>query len=279
MLLVWSMVLAALAFLVVVGFAVFWVGSHGKAGAPADSEPGAQVVRVASRFVAPTEDEALALVRKALAVRDPAMVEGLLRCGGTDPAEVVEFMAALEALDGGVERITWLGSMDVDGMELEGVLVVSAGKGPGAGRLALLVPDEGGDWKMDFEAFARTCRPAWKDFLQERAERALVRVLVARDSYYNGPFLDESEWESFALASPDLQEWTPDGQTALRGYCRKGSAQAKAVARILEADARMRRVILEIRRTRGAGPRQFEITRVLAEEWVLPDRPFDERFD
>lgn len=273
------MVLAAMAFLVVVGFAVFWVGSHGKAGASADPERGAQVVRVASRFVTPTEDEALALVRKALAVRDPAMVESFLRCGGTDPAEVMEFMAAFESRDGGVERLAWLGSMDVDGMELEGVLVAPAVKRLGAGRLAFLVPDEAGDWKMDFEAFARTCRPTWKDFLQERAERAMVRVLVARDSYYNGPFLDENDWESFALASPDLQEWTPDGQTALRGYCRKGSAQAKAVARILQDNGRTRRVILEIRRTRGAGPRQFEIARVLAEEWVLPDRPFDERFD
>jgi hypothetical protein len=36
------------------------------------------------------------------------------------------------------------------------------------------------------------------------------------------------------------------------------------------------RVTLEIRRTAGAESRQFEITRVLAEEWVLAAAPFDE---
>jgi hypothetical protein len=36
---------------------------------------------------------------------------------------------------------------------------------------------------------------------------------------------------------------------------------------------------VEIRRTEGADFRQFEITRVLAGDWVLPPKPFDEKFE
>ena len=35
---------------------------------------------------------------------------------------------------------------------------------------------------------------------------------------------------------------------------------------------------LEIRRIEGAESRQFEITRVLAEDWVMSAKPFDENF-
>jgi hypothetical protein len=40
----------------------------------------------------------------------------------------------------------------------------------------------------------------------------------------------------------------------------------------------LKRATLEIRRTEGAGDRQFEITRVMAEDWVMSATPFDENF-
>lgn len=276
---VWSMVFTAAAFLIIVGFAVFWVRSHRRVPAPGDSEPAPAMVRIASRFVAPSEDEALALVREAIANRDPAMVEAIVRRGATDAVKVVEFMEALETRDGPVRRMSWLGSMDVDGLLMEGVWIKCAGETSPVERLAFLVSDEVGVWKMDFEAFARTCTPGWRDFLGGGAKRARVRVVVGKDSYYNGPFIDESEWESFALAAPEAKELLPEGRDLLRGYCRRNSPQARAMARIFKDEAKKRRATLEIQRTDGADSRQFEITRVLAEDWVVQARPFDEKFE
>ena len=71
----------------------------------------------------------------------------------------------------------------------------------------------------------------------------------------------------------------PEGQQLLHGYCKEGSAQAKAMARIFKVALRVHRVTLELLRVKGAEPRQFEITRVLGEDWVLTPKPFDERFD
>jgi hypothetical protein len=73
-----------------------------------------------------------------------------------------------------------------------------------------------------------------------------------------------------------------DSDVILFGYCHKGSPQADAIEKIA---ARMRmkgmtnatsfRAILEISRPEGAGKRQFEIRRVLAEDWLLTGAAFD----
>lgn len=277
-LLLWSGFFSVLTLAVIVGFTMFWVRSHRRAPETLDLTRETKNVRIASRFVSPGEDEALALVNEALANRDPEMVESSMRPGTTEPSKIVEFMKGLATRDGGIQRVSWLSSMDVDGMLMEGVHVVSGKTAPIA-YIAFLVPDDAGVWKMDFEAFARVSTPMWKDFLAGSADRALVRVLVAKDSYYNGPFLDDSLWECFGLAAPELKECLPDGQELLRGYCRKDSPQAKAMERIFKDNARMHRATLEICKTEGADSRQFEIARVLSEEWVLPEVPFDKKFD
>ncbi len=144
-------------------------------------------------------------------------------------------------------------------------------------RLAFLTPDGFGRWKIDYESFARIVKPSWSDLLEKKADQGLVRVFVAKDSYYNGPFKDESEWICYGMASPDTS-------VVPMGYCRKNSPQAKALERIV-ADSEggldrhgLNRATLEIRRPEGAEDRQFEITRVLAEDWVLSPKPFDGNF-
>jgi hypothetical protein len=57
-----------------------------------------------------------------------------------------------------------------------------------------------------------------------------------------------------------------------------GSPQAAALKSIFAQEAKLHRVALELRRVEGAGTRQFEISRVLAEDWVMGEVPFDERF-
>lgn len=276
--LTWSVTLTVATLLVIGGFMMFWLRTHGHKAATAHAAQAMENVRVVSKFVSPGQDEALELVKRALANRDPELVESCFHLGGAKPAEVVEFVGDTEKRDGRIERFDWLSSMDMDGLLMEGVLVVYAGKTATSERLAFLVPDETGVWKVDFDAFARSSRPSWRELLEGPADHARVRVFVARDAYYNGPFLDESRWVCYALASPETREVLPEDRELLRGYCRVGSPQARAMERIFRAGERMRRATLEIRRAEGADSRQFEIARVLSQDWVLSPKPFDEKF-
>ena len=136
---------------------------------------------------------------------------------------------------------------------LIGVLISTNHDGKVKNRLALLTPDEKGVWKIDFDAFARTVEPSWEEIVGGRADEALVRVIVARDSYFNAAFSDDTKWESFGMASPDH-----DG--VLLGYAATGSPQAQALGRILaeenaqEGSKPMRRVTLKLKRVEGAEP-------------------------
>lgn len=267
--LIWSAVLSS-ATLVVLGLAVFfWVMPYLRV-APAVSAgigalPDAQV-RVASKFPSPSREQALDLVRRALANVDPEKVESYFRTGTATRAEILDFLKSSGPRDGPMVSCEWLSSMDVDGLLMEGVLVVYKGWEKPVERLAFLTPDSAGRWKLDFDAFARSVRPSWKELLENGAEQALVRVFVGRDVYYNGPFSDEKEWVCYCIASPDNDE-------LLRGYCRVGSPLAAAMEELLKEEHRYSRATLEIRRVKEGGDRQFEITRLVAKDWVVADGP------
>ena len=161
---------------------------------------------------------------------------------------------------------------------MDGVLVTYTGKEPPGVRLACLTPDERGVWKVDFDAFARTCTPSWKDLLERHVDHARVRVFIAKDAYFNGSFQNESQWVCYGMVSPESKELLPIGQELLHGYCKVGSSQAKAMEQIITDGTQIKRVTLEIQRPPGADLRQFEISRVLAEDWVLAPKRFDERY-
>ncbi len=233
--------------------------------------------RVVSRFESPSEEAALALVKGALAVADPAQAGEFFRLGSASAAEAVTFLGNLKAADGPVTRYHWRSSMDANGLLIDGVEVHAQGEFRLRSRLALLTPDANGTWKIDFDAFARTVKPSWGEILAPTSTQGLVRVMVAPDSYYNGPFRDETEWTCYRLESPDES-------TILLGYCRKKSPQAAAMVRIIadgqsaEIGRVAKRATLEIRRIEGAESRQFEIARVTAEDWVDSGKPFDDSF-
>ncbi len=270
----WSVLLSATV-LVILGLAVWlWVIPQmdsrreiaGRTSADDDA-----AARVASKFPSPPEAEALALVRLGLAIRDPAKIAEYFRLGTASPQEIVDFLQRLEALDGSLDLYEWLSSMDANGLAIDGVVVNFKGKDKPRNRLALLTPDEAGMWKIDFEAFARTVNPSWAELLERQAEVAQVRVYAVRDTYYNGVFLDDQQWICYGLASPDIDQ-------TLLAYCKIGSPQAAALAWIFSAENKMTRMTLEIRRVAGAEPRQFEIAKVLAADWVVSAVPFDEGF-
>lgn len=224
--------------------------------------------RVVSKFPSPSEKDALDLVKAAISIRDEAKVAEYFRLGTASPQEVVDFLKTLEAKDGGVDHFDWLSSVDANRLSLDGVSVSFKSGDRVRNRLALLTPDSAGKWAIDFDAFARTVKPAWKEIVEGRADVALVRVYAAADSYYNGPFQDEQQWICYGIASPDTEE-------TLKAYCRVGSRQAAAMRMICSREVKIARATLEIRRVEGAELRQFEIVKVLAEDWVVGDTPFE----
>jgi hypothetical protein len=275
-LMAWS-VLFMVVVMAVVGVTVWLqVRSSGQGAAEAERNalPAIQE-RVVSRFESPSEEDALVLVKRALAIRETSKVAEYFHPGAASPDEVVEFLREMEKSDGRVLDMIWLSSMDANGLLIDGVVVNTVTGIKPHNRLALLTPDAKGKWKIDFEAFARTARPSWSELLEKNAEQGIVRVIVAKDSYFNGPFKDEAQWVCYGMASPD-------NEMVLLGYCRTGSPQAAAMERIvsdagnLNGEVRMDRATLEIRRREGGDSRQFEITRVLAEDWVMGAKPFDE---
>ena len=263
LILLWSaiFVVAALAAI------LFWIVPtlHRRSAAAAESAPSDDaLVRVASKFPSPSESEAVNLVKRAISNRDPAKVAKLFRMGSASAAEVIAFCKDSEQRDGAIERYDWLSSMDVDGLLIDGVNVVYQGQGKPSERLALLTPNSTGVWKLDFDSFARSTKPSWKEILANTADHAMVRVLVGSDAYYNGTYTDETQWICYGIASPDIEE-------SLRGYCRVGSEEASAMDHLFSDRRQISRATLEIRHIKEADPRQFEITRVLAKDWVTPD--------
>lgn len=281
--LAWTAVLVVVVLGVLAVFFVSWIRPlMNRQPLSAEEEAAALVEkRKISAFDSPTEEAALALVKQAISMRDPESVEKYFREGSAEPSAVIAFLTDMTSRDGEVTGFQWLSSMDANGLLLDGVLVSMSRDGVLRNRLAFLTPDEEGVWKIDFDAFARSVTPSWDELLGEDGGKGLVRVVVAKDSYYNGPFKDDKEWVSYGMASPDTE-------AILIGYCRKDSPQERAMERIITnreaeagADARrkLNRVTLRLRRPEAAETRQFEITRVLAEDWVLGDTPFDAAFD
>lgn len=280
-LLVWSGVWALIV-LGVVGAALWFWLRHARARGEAAgklAEGAASVqTRVVSRFKSPSQDEAFDLVRRALALREPGGVGEVFRLGPAGPEAVVGFLKSLDTSGVAAADLSWLGSMDANGLLLDGVLLKGlSGSGGKDSRLAMLTPDEMGKWRIDYDAFARTVEPSWSGILEADEVEGVVRVIVGADTYFNGPFADEAQWVCYSMRTPDIEP-------VLFGYCRRDTAQAAAMERIIAAaettvaagQPPLRRATLRVVRRGGGEKRQFEITRVLAEDWVVADKAFDQ---
>ncbi len=264
--LTWSVMLSAVT-LVVLGVSFsLWMKTRVATGEIAlISDKAAINERVVSRFPSPSRELALEQVRRTLSNRDPDQFEAFFRMGSATRAEVLDFLKSSESHDGPVERYEWLSSMDADGLLLEGVLVVYANHVKPVERIAFLTPDESGNWKLDYEAFARSTRPTWTDLLAQRANEGLVRVFVGHDFYFNGLYA-EKEWLCYTIASPDTEE-------LLRGYCKVGSPEAERMEQLFSQGQKRSRATLVIRHDKAAESKQFEITRIVAGDWVVAETP------
>ena len=268
----WSLALVLMAAGVLIGTFV-WSTRKAMKRPPDQREAQRQAkeerVKIPSAFKSPLEDEARDIVRRALAAQTEAEVVRWIRTGTTPALEVAKQLAAIQAADGKTVEENWLGSIDANGILLEGVERVFDSQDRTKNRLAMLTPDGQGVWKMDFAAYARCGEPSWEKLLAEGPTSGVVRVWVERDGYYNGPYADDADWDAYALASQDTSE-------RLLGYCKRLSPQHRAMVLMREnTQGATARATLQIRRVEGAERRQFEVVRVLAEDWVMTDVPFD----
>ena len=219
----------------------------------------------------PSEGELQEIVEKAMRVTDPPEVDGYFILGSATPEEVVEFLKKMIEEDGAITSYDVMPGMDANDMALEGVLVTFDGEGRKPNRIALLTPDEKGVWKIDFPAFQRRADPPWEQFLAHKAESAVVRVYIAKDNYYNGVFSNEEDWRCYGIASPDVKD-------LMFGYCRRNSDQDRAMWQIIQDQPNgLARATVELGLIDEAGVRQFEVKKVMAQDWVVSGVPFDER--
>ncbi len=220
---------------------------------------------------APPPEELEKTVTSLLAVRNPRDLDPLVRGSSLRPEQIVARLAALEEEDGKIRSVRYLRPIDSRALRLESVLVTFA---KGGNRIAFLSPDSDKQWRVDFDGFARHVNPSWDKILAGTAGEATVRVQVIPDSYYNGIYQDEQSWACFAMPSPDHE-------TLLFGYVARGTPQhAALVSTMSRAERRsqggLQRMTLMIRHAGHGDRRQFEITRVLSDEWALGDHPLDD---
>ncbi len=233
--------------------------------------------RVESKFPSPPREVALDFVKRALKVRSAEEVATYFRPGLHKPGEIIGFLNTWESAEGTDAKFMWVSSVDANGLLIDGVEVYSQKEEDSKYRIALLTPDEKGRWLMDFEAFARPMSPPWKEFLAGNQAEATVRVLIRADHYFNGKFNDETAWSCFRMDNLEME-------TPMYGYCAVNSPQAKALREILSKSVPLagqvssQRVTLKIVRPTGAERSQFEIQRVIAEDWIVTERAFDEGY-
>lgn len=248
---------------------LWWLGG---AGGSQESKP----IQLGSpttlrNLPAPPPDELEKTVTSLLAIRNPRDLDPLIRGSSLRPEQIVNQLASLEKEDGKVRSVRYLRPIDSRALRLESVLVTFE---TGRNRIAFLSPDPDKQWRVDFDGFARSVNPSWDKILSGTGGDATVRVQVIPDNYYNGVYQDEQSWACFAMPSPDHE-------TLIFGYVARGTPQHAALASTMNRAERrlqggLQRMTLMIRHPGSGDRRQFEITRVLSDEWALGDQPLDD---
>jgi hypothetical protein len=224
----------------------------------------------------PEPEELENIVRSFLAARTPEALAPVIRPSEQDTGAILSKLAGLEEKDGAIESVRYLGGMNSRCLPLEGVVVTFEGD---RNRLALLAPDEAGRWRVDFDGFDRYLSVGLDEILSGKAVDARVCVYVSTDTYYNGRFKDDRKWACYGIASPDNDQ-------LMFGYVPRNSAQHEALESVIAPRSEVRagnttrsslkRMLLEIRHHPDGEKRQFEILRVLSDEWAMGPVALDE---
>lgn len=180
------------------------------------------------------------------------------------PSEVTGAMADFFSSGAGsLETVTELIPL---GVSTSGTLTyecIGARMSSGKRRLLCVVPDVEGE-RIDFHAYALHGSQSWAALLSGEAQEASeMRVLLQCGDYYNFNFSEETRWRNFTCSSPDLEQ-------PLEFYLERSHPALKQLEELdLQSPAR---VIVSIRSVGDSHLKgQFEITRLLAAGWVLPE--------
>lgn len=262
-----------------------WITSSRRSDAEqglATAPPAVPHLAATPRITAPDDAALKQLVKEFLEAGSPEELAPLIRpIGDRDRASLFTGLTEILKADGAVTSIQYIGPMDSRALPLEALVVNFTGDGAGTGRrnrLALLSPDAEGRWQVDYDAFVRHVSTPWPVLLSGKADSGVVRVFVSPDSYYNGVYRDDARWVCFGMASPDEE-------MLMFGYVPRDSIQfevlklisADAEVRAPGSDLRAKRLTLEIQHDPEAEPRQFQITRVLSDEWAAGAEALDEK--
>ncbi len=215
-------------------------------------------------------------VRALFDAETPGDLARLTHRGAIPPEEMPLHLASLEERWGEVSGVIHLGPLESLVNRSEGLLVDFAS---GTRRLAVYRRNPEGVWKVDFDAFTGHCEPPWGELVSGKADEGLVRVSLMRDYYFNHLYADDSKWACYSMSpvDRDIRQY---------GYARRGSRQHRALEVVMQARetadtppasrALPHRFVLRVRRGDGAQRRQWEIVRVLADDWSIAPVPLDE---
>ena len=116
-------------------------------------------------------------------------------------------------------------------------------------------------YRVDWESWVGYSEMTWEEIREARPMKpALFRVLCSKVQYYNYGFVDEREWLSFRLQSPDRKQ-------TLFGYAARGSEEEKRLVRHGDEEGKPRAFIVKIRFAEDSGPDQVIIDEVLSAGW------------
>lgn len=255
---------------------VLWVtaGTARRAPIAFGGTPLPRTLPVVPMIPAPPPHVLEEMVEAFLAARTPGQVEPLIRGTSQRPDKIAAKLAGLETEDGKITQVKYFGPIESRNLQLESVVVDF---NSGRNRLALLSPDPAGTWRVDFDAFDRHVTTDWPALLSGEPNEGTVRIYACLDNYYNGRYANDREWACYGLASPDHD-------TLFFGYALRGSAQHMAMSQLLRRNPlspnrTVKRMTLDLRHTGTGDRRQFEIVRVMADDWALGNEPFDTLVD
>jgi hypothetical protein len=215
-----------------------------------------------------TEDDALLLVKKVLAARSPEQLGDGARLKDISTGAALEFLATLEERNGKITQLNWIGNMDSNDIQIEAVEIMFAKENVKPSR-ALLTPNKSGVWQVDLASLAATCSEPWQEVISEAKTQADLRVVIARDNYYNGRFASDREWSAYGMASPE-------SDTLIIGFCPRDGEIDRILNSLLKENRGIRAMV-RIRKNDQPNSRQCEIISLLAEDWILTDTPLGER--
>ena len=228
------------------------------------------------------------LGKRLLACESVEDLDLIIRPGAVPADRGLELLAELRAKSSPDLEPIWLG---IGHSEVADMLNMLVDFGPGDRRLIALTPDSGGRWEVDFDSFAHHCQPPFGDLVDGKAEEGLVRVVVSRDFYFNGPYADEKQWSCFNLRCGG------NSMLQLIGYCRRDSLTEKALERIESRNRHQLGDVLELSKLKNddllakppfratlrirhegqnAVGQQWLISEVVADDWVIGEKTLEE---